>query len=132
MDATLWLLSHKLPLTTQKEATKQDSFEETDDILVEIGNNQEIILLGEFTSRTGSKMKNNIVGPFGEDTVNDNMHRLIHLCGTHDLRINNGFYKHKNIHRYTWIKNSRKSRSIIDYIIRNQSSALEWNEVREK
>lgn len=40
-----------------------------------------------------------IVRLFGEDTINDNVQRLIHLCETHSLRINNGLFKHEDIHR---------------------------------
>lgn len=45
-------------------------------------------------------------------------------------KICNGFYKHKDIHRYTWTRNARNARTIINYFIRKQDSALSWNDVR--
>lgn len=97
---------------------------------MEIRNNREVFLLGDFNSRTGSQANNKIVGQFSEDKVIDNDLRLIHLCDTCPLRMNNKFFKHKNIHRYSWTPNTCNLRSTIEYIIGKQSSALEWDDVR--
>ena len=58
-------------------------------------------MLGDCNARTGKKSQDNVGGPFGEDTVNDNGTRLIDLCTHNELKITNGFYKHKWIHKYT-------------------------------
>lgn len=118
------------PSDDERKDTKQEFFEKIDETLTEIGNNREVIMLGDFNSRTGREKNNNVVGPFGEETINDNGRSLIHLCETHNLKINNGFYKHKDIHRYTWTQNTRNLKSIIDYVISEQKTALQWNDVR--
>ena len=63
--------------------------------LVNIGMTREIILLGDFNGHTGTKVNNQIVGPYGETRINDNGERLIDLCESHNLRITNGYFKHK-------------------------------------
>ena len=58
--------------------------------------------------RTGRKTGDTIVGNFGEDTVNNNGERLIELCTQTSLKIWNGFFNHKNIHKYTWEQQTKK------------------------
>ena len=42
----------------------------------------------------------------------------------------NGFYSHRDIHKYTWVQHTRNLRSIIDYLIVRQTSNLNVNDVR--
>ena len=39
------------------------------------------------------------------------------FCAFHKLKITNSFYRHKDIHKFTW--ETRGTKSIIDYIIIN-------------
>lgn len=118
------------PSDDERVATKQEFFEKMEETVANIGNDREIIMLGDFNSRTGCRTDSKVVGQYGEPTVNDNGHRLIELCETYNLKINNGFYKHKDIHRYTWIQNTRNLKTIIDYVISKQESMLRCNDVR--
>ncbi|XP_072402128.1 uncharacterized protein [Diabrotica undecimpunctata] len=93
---------------------------------------QEIIIVGDLNGRVGRKDNDRTVGPLGEDTINDNGERLVELCEVNDLKIMNGFYKHKNIHKYTWTQETRKLRSIIDYIIMNHKSSIKVKDTRVK
>lgn len=71
------------------------------------------------------------MGPFAEETTNDNSRqRLIQLCETYNLKVNNSFFKHTNIHRYTNVQNFRNLKSIIDYVISKQKTNLQFNDVR--
>jgi len=56
--------------------------------------------MGDMNGRTGRKTGDTVVGNFGEDRVNDNSERLIELCTQTSLKIQNGFFDHKNIHKY--------------------------------
>lgn len=52
---------------------------------------------------SGKNNKSQIVGPYGEDTRNDNGNRLITTCEQNNLKIMNGYYQHrdcKNTHKY--------------------------------
>ena len=69
-----------------------------------------------------SKRQKSRLGPYGETRINDNEERLIDLCESHNLRITNGYFKHKMIHKYTWEQHTQNLKSIIDYIIVKQKS----------
>jgi hypothetical protein len=73
--------------------------------------------LGDFNGHASIKVNNHVVVPYGETRINDNGERLIDLCESHNLRIRNGYFKHKMIHKYMWEQHTRKLKSAIDYII---------------
>lgn len=70
------------------------------------------------------------MGPHGEQQINDNGRKLIHLCENNNFKITNGFYKHKEIHKYTWTQRTRNLKSIIDYVICRQHTRLQVYDVR--
>ena len=62
---------------------------------------------------------------FGEDRVKDNGERFIELCTQTSLKIWNGVFDHKNMHKYTWEQNTKKKlKTISDYIINKQDLKL--------
>jgi exonuclease III len=82
--------------SNEKENLEKDQFyEKLNETLVNIGTTREIILLGNFNGHTGTKVNNQVVGPYGETRINDNGERLIDLCESHNLRITNGYFKLK-------------------------------------
>ena len=46
-------------------------------VIFETGNSREILIAGDFNSRTGRKINNLVVGPFGEELINNNGNKLI-------------------------------------------------------
>jgi hypothetical protein len=58
------------------------------------------------------------LGSEGEQTINNNGRGLIDFCLFNKLKITNCFFRHKNIHKFTW--EARGTKSIIDYIIINE------------
>jgi hypothetical protein len=54
-------------------------------------------MAGDFNSRTGTKVNNHVVGPFGE-VINDNIDKLTKVCEQNSLKILNGYFKHKKIY----------------------------------
>lgn len=100
------------------------------DILSTIGTQREIIIMGDLNARTGNEQNSQVVGKFGENTRNDNGHRLINLCENYGLKILNGFFRHKDIHKYTWHQETRQLKSIIDYVIIRQKTTLKVHDTR--
>ena len=74
---------------------KDQVYEKLNEMLVNIGMTRELILLEDFNGSTGSKVNNQVVGRYGETRINDSGERLIYLCEKHNLRITNGYFKHK-------------------------------------
>ena len=108
------------PSNDKVDLEKDQFYEKLNETLINIGT-REIILLGDFNGHTGTKVNNQAVGLYGETRINDNEEHLIDLCESHNLRITNGYFKHKMMHKYTWEQHTRKLRSIIDYIIVKQN-----------
>jgi hypothetical protein len=100
------------------------------EVIVEIENSREILVAGDFNSRTGKKINDLIVGPFREELINENGDKLIDICEQNSLKILNGYFKHKKIQQYTWHQDTQERRSIIDYIIARQNSGLKFQDVR--
>ena len=100
------------------------------EVIVEIGNSREILIAGDFKRRTGKKINNLVVGPFGEEVIKDNGDKLIDICEQNSLKILNGYFKHKRIHQYAWHQDTQELRSIIDYIIARQNWGLKFRNVR--
>ena len=107
LDMNIW--GHKLtiigiyaPNEDNGTTIKDEFFANLNKEIVKSGNGRQLILMGDMNGRTGRKTGDIIVANFGEDTINDNGERLIELCTQTSLKIWNGFFNHKNIHKYTW------------------------------
>lgn len=67
-------------LSDDQPVTKKDKFfAELDVVISDIESSREVILLGDFNGRTGRHKNSKVVGPFGEEAVNDNGQRLIDI-----------------------------------------------------
>ena len=118
------------PSDDKVDLEKDQFYEKLNETLINIAITREIILLGDFNGHTGTKVNNQVVAPYGETIINDNGECLIDLCASHNLRITNGYFKHKMIHKYTWEQQTRKLKSITDYIIVKQKSKFQIHDVR--
>ena len=108
-----------------KEQKKEEFYTKLNGIIAEIGNSREIIMAGDFNGRTGRQIKNQVVGPYGEERVTDNGERLISFCVQNSLKILNGFFQHKEIHKYTRTQDTR--RSIIIFLVFPISGIMPFN-----
>lgn len=87
-------------------------------IINKVNKSDMLLLLGDFNARIGNNEVRGHIGKHGETTCNNNGQRLRDFVIYNDLKVMNSFFKHKNIHTYTW--QARGSQSIIDYVICNQ------------
>ena len=111
-------------------SAKDQFFEQLNDEIVKIGDTREVIVMGDLNSRIGHRLSSKVVGPFGEETVNDNGNRIIDLCDQNELRILNGFFQHRDIHKFTWVQPTRGLRSVIDYAITRQTTSMKVQQVK--
>jgi len=109
---------------------KEDFFGKLNEVIVEIKNSREILIAGDFNSRRGEKMNDLLVGPIGEEVINDNGDKLIDIYEKNSLKILKGYFKHIIVHHYTWHQDTQELRSVIDYIIARQNSGLKFQDVR--
>jgi len=78
---------------------------------------ENIILAGDFNGRIGNRPIPECIGTYGEQVTNHNGAALREFCAFNKLKITNSFYRHKDIHKFTW--KARGTKSVIDYIIIN-------------
>nr|XP_018896775.1 PREDICTED: uncharacterized protein LOC109030332 [Bemisia tabaci] len=109
---------------------KDQFFEQLNEEIEQIGTTREVLIMGDLNGRTGSRRGCKVVGPYGEEVVNDSGIRIIDSCDQNDLKILNGFYQRRDIHKYTWVQPTRGLRSIIDYVIVRQKSKMKVQHVR--
>lgn len=72
-------------------------------ILSSVKPNEELIITGDLNAE------------WGKIIFNSNGERLLEICELHDLKITNGYFKHKYIHMFICIHPKRNLKSIIDY-----------------
>jgi len=86
-----------------------------------VNKNDYIMLIGDMNAGVGNNRVANIVGTNGEATLNSNGRKLIDFCTFNILKIMNTFFKHKEIHKFTW--DARGHKTIIDYFITNMKTS---------
>jgi hypothetical protein len=73
---------------------------------------------GDLNVMIDTETMDDLTGPHGEVELNDNGEYLWEFCAFNKLRITNSFFRHKDVHKFTW--GERGSKSIIDYTIANK------------
>lgn len=67
------------------------------------GNNfkvHENLTIGDRNCRVGKSEE--MIGIYGKEIRNKNGDKLFQLCAKYGYGIENRFFKHKNVHKYTW------------------------------
>jgi len=82
-----------------------------------IPKNENIILAGDLNGRIGNQPVPECIGTYGEQVTNHNRAALRDFCAFNKLKITYSFYRHKDVHKFTW--EAKGTKSIIDYIIIN-------------
>lgn len=111
-------------------AVKDQSLEKLDERVAKVGPGREALPLGDLNGRTGSRVDSKIVSPFGEVTVNDKGSRIIDVCEQRKWEELDGFYQHKDIHKYTWVQPTRGLRTLIDCVLVKRVTYLKIQQVR--
>ena len=126
---TLVIIGAYSPTDDSTVEEKEHFYETLKNEIEKVKNKYEVVLMGDLNARTGQKIGSDIVGQYGEDVTNDNGLRLIETCEECSLKIMNGFFPHKSIHKYTWVQPTRNLRSVIDYFILKQNSKIKTLDV---
>jgi len=100
-----------------KEQGTEEFYRELQQSMDKIPKNENITLAGDLNGRIGNRPIPECIGTYGEQVTNHNGAALREFCAFSKLKITNPFYRHKDIHKFTW--EARGTKSIIDYIIIN-------------
>ena len=118
------------PSEDADQQIKDEFYNKLRNTLSDVKDDKEIYLVGDFNGRVGRDENNSVVGRYGEEPLNNNGTRLRDLCKDMSLRIMNGFFQHKNVHKFTWVQPTKGLQSLIDYVIQRQNSKLQTTDVR--
>ncbi|CAF1534892.1 unnamed protein product [Adineta ricciae] len=95
-----------------------------------------IFLIGDFNAHVGSDSQtwDGVIGPNGDQDINNQGKQLLDFCSNSGLSIMNTFFQHKNIHKYTWYKSGGQitQRSLIDFVITSDNIKRKVMDVRVK
>jgi exonuclease III len=100
-----------------KEHETEEFYNELQLVIDKTPKKENIITAGDFNGRTGNQPIPECIGQNRECVINYSGTALRDFSAFNKLKITNSFYRHKNMHKFTW--EARGSRSIIDYIIIN-------------
>ena len=130
----IWVfLSAYGPGSERDEAERENFWNEVDDILQSFGQRVNIVLLGDLNARVGNEVVDGVVGRHGVPGRNESGNRLLGLCVEQELVIGNTFFKKKDIHKYTWIRNVNgivADRALMDYVIISRNARYRLLDVR--
>jgi len=115
-------------VTESRDELNEEFYEKPQKILDKVNKNNYIILIGDMNARVGNNRVANIVGTNGEATLISIGRKLIDFCTFNNLKIMNIFFKHKEIHKFTW--EARGHKSIIDYFITNMKTSKLIQDIR--
>ena len=94
---------------------------------------ENIFILGDWNSRIGndSRKGHGCMGKHGgERNINDNGVRMIEFCIDNNLLIGNTWYPHKQLHKTTFVSETRGASSTIDFITYEKNARKMVKDVR--
>jgi len=100
-----------------KEQDTEEFYRELQQIMDKIPKKENIIVAGDINGRIGYQPIPECIGTHGEQVLNHNGAALRDFCAFSKLKITNSFYRHEDMHKFTW--EARGTKSVIDYIIIN-------------
>jgi hypothetical protein len=60
------------------------------------------MLIWDINTRVGNNKDTNIAGTSGDATLNNNSKKRLDFCTYNNFKILNTFFKHKDIHKFSW------------------------------
>ena len=78
-----------------------------------------VLLMGDFNAHVGvdDQTWKGVVGRNGDRDLNANGLKLLDFCCTNSMSIMNTFFQHRDVHRYTWYRDTLGQRALIDFFI---------------
>ena len=128
---TLHIVSAYAPTLEKSEKNlelREDFYTKLDSVLKNFKTRHIVILCGDFNAKVGVRKNDDtihkICGSYGEGKSNSNGDSLLNFAKTNNLALTNTFFKHKVVHRTTWISPNGKQKNQIDFILVKRNKEL--------
>lgn len=107
------------PTEEGTESEKDLFYDQLAATILAVPPHDELVVLGDMNASTGPRVKGfeDIMGPYGLGTANDNTHRLLGLCSSMGLVIPSTWFRRREIHRLTWSSNDHRTKKELDHIL---------------
>ena len=114
----LTLIQCYAPTNNAEEKDKEEFYKLLQATVDKAPNRDIKILMGDLNAKIGKENlgKELIMGTEALGEINENGELFTDFCAFNDLVIGGSVFKHKNIHKETWISPDGKTRNQIDYI----------------
>ena len=73
--------------------------------------------MGDFNGKVGNGREENIIGPYGLGTRNENGDRLVNFCRKHNLFVTNTWFQQKRTAQHTWISPGGRIKNQTDFVL---------------
>ncbi|XP_063442397.1 uncharacterized protein LOC134722706 [Mytilus trossulus] len=93
------------------------------------------IIMGDFNAklRQDNSGFERIMGKHGCGIMNENEEHLVDFCGLNNRVIGGTLFRHKDVHKLTWVSPGGRDKNQIDHIAINESETVDeqWQEVED-
>uniref|UniRef100_A0A8D8YBS6 Craniofacial development protein 2 n=1 Tax=Cacopsylla melanoneura TaxID=428564 RepID=A0A8D8YBS6_9HEMI len=111
------LIQVYMPTSKYTDEVIEELYDQIDDVLELVGNNETTIMLGDWNASVGSIKEEGVSGNYGYGLRNNRGIRLQNFCKEKQFIITNTLFEQPMNRRYTWTKPGGKQRFQIDYIL---------------
>ena len=118
----LTVVSAYAPTLTSPDETKEQFYDQFDQVIRSTPPSDKLIIFGDFNARVGKDHNSweGILGRHGVGKVNNNGLLLLSKCAQHSLCITNTFFRMADKYKTTWMHPRSKHWHMIDFIIVRQ------------
>ena len=109
------------PTNDAEEGVKDEFYEQLQKEVERTPRHDVLIIMGDANAKVGKDNEGweRVMGRQGIGTMNENGERLAEFCALNDLVIGGTLFKHRDIHKLTWISPNGHDCNQIDHIIVN-------------
>ena len=128
----LTLISVNAPTMTHPDEEREAFYSCLREAIHSVPSKDKLLLLGDFNARVGRNKHAwpGVLGSHGHGKENSNGLLLLSLCSEENLAITNTVFKHKDVHRVTWMHPRSKHWHKLDYMITRHQDLSEILDTR--
>src|SRR5277367_6511465 len=107
------------PTDDASDADKDSFYDLLEGAIRNVPPHDQLVVAGDFNAVTGSDRSGfeEVVGPFGSGSPNDNSARLLTLCALLGLSAVSSWFRRTNVRRWTWISNDGRTLKELDHFL---------------
>ena len=126
------IISAYAPTASHGDATRDQFYDQLNQLLIDIPPTDKVLLLGDFNARVGKDHEGweGVLGKHGVGVENQNGTTLLSFCSQNDLKITNTLFQQPDRFKYTWMHPGTKKWHMIDYAITRQRDVKDIHHTR--